>query len=252
MNVASIHILYIDDFEVDRTFVQKFLERKSDRLLVTAIEASEDLQAYLSDPRYEVVLSEIDFPTGEDWSILALIKAQPQRVPLLIVSNNRQVEVVLKALKLGAADYVRKIPKELERLPTIIETVLEKHRLLEVQQRLEAQANFYTTVLQNISDSVIVTDLEGRIQYWNWGAEQLFGYAAGEALGQTLGLIYPNQASEALTQDLQAILAGQDYVGVWVGRRKEGTTVIVEVRTTVMRDSQGKIIGFIGLARSKQ
>jgi phosphoserine phosphatase RsbU/P len=252
MTLAPTHILYIDDFEIDRIFVQKFLERTSELVQITAINSSDDLQAHLSDPRHELVLSEIDFSTGEGWSLLELIKMHPNRIPLLIVSNNRQVEAVIKALKMGATDYIRKIPKELERLPTIIQTTLEKQRLLEEQQRLEAQSNFYTTVLQNIEDSVIVTDLEGRIQFWNRGAEQIFGYSATEALGQTPTLVYPGQEPELLLQDLQAILAGQDYVGTWQGQCKDNSTVTVDVRTTVMRDSQGKIIGFIGVARPKK
>ncbi len=37
---------------------------------------------------------------------------------------------------------------------------------------------FQATILQNVSESVIVTDLQGHIIYWNEGATALFEYSA--------------------------------------------------------------------------
>jgi len=54
---------------------------------------------------------------------------------------------------------------------------------------------------------------------------------------------------DALDLHLQHILAGNDYVGEWKGRRKDGTTVWVDVKTTALRDTQETAIGFIGIAK---
>jgi PAS domain S-box-containing protein len=35
-------------------------------------------------------------------------------------------------------------------------------------------------------DAVLIADREGIIRYWNTGAERIFGYAAGEAVGRSL------------------------------------------------------------------
>jgi len=53
--------------------------------------------------------------------------------------------------------------------------------LEQVEQTLQLQ----TTILANIQESVIVTDLQGKIIYWNEGAEHIFGYSASEMLGKT-------------------------------------------------------------------
>ncbi len=39
----------------------------------------------------------------------------------------------------------------------------------------EDRLRFQSQLLEAIPDSVIFTDLQGRIQYWNRGAEDLFG-----------------------------------------------------------------------------
>ena len=107
---------------------------------------------------------------------------------------------------------------------------------------------FQAQVLNAVRDSLIFTDLQGRIRYWNRGAEEVFGYSAEEMMGQTPARLYPAADPEHLAADLQAILAGSEYVGEWQGRRKDGTVVWVDVKTSLVRDGDGAPVGFLGQA----
>src|SRR5260221_4201062 len=117
------------------------------------------------------------------------------------------------------------------------------------QKRAEEQLQFQAMISQHISDSVIVTDLQGRITYWNEAASALFGYTAEEMLGKTPARLYPGRDMVQPVQDLERLLAGFDYLGEWEGRRKDGTAVWVDIKTTILRDTQGKAIGLIGFAK---
>jgi PAS domain S-box-containing protein len=68
-------------------------------------------------------------------------------------------------------------------------------------------------------------------------------------LGQTPALLYPRFERKRLAYDLEEIRNGKDYTGLWKGLRKDGTTVWVDIKTTLLRDSQGKMIGYIGTAQ---
>jgi two-component system, cell cycle sensor histidine kinase and response regulator CckA len=107
----------------------------------------------------------------------------------------------------------------------------------------------HAALLETIGDSVILTDLEGRIRSWNRGATAIFGYSADEMIGLTPAVLYPEDGPERLTPDLDRILAGEDFVGEWLGRRKDGRPVWVQIRTTAVRNAAGQPIGFLGLAR---
>ena len=107
----------------------------------------------------------------------------------------------------------------------------------------------HAALLDAVGDSVIFTDLEGRIQSWNRGATAIFGYAAEEMLGRTPAMLYPDEGPERLTRDLDRILAGEDHVGEWLGRRRDGSPVWIEVRTTAVRSGAGVPLGFLGVAR---
>jgi PAS domain S-box-containing protein len=113
----------------------------------------------------------------------------------------------------------------------------------------EGQPRFQAQLLEAIPDSVIFTDLEGRIRYWNRGAEDLFGYSADEMIGQTPAVLYPDAGAEFLAEDLEGIMAGRDYVDTWQGRRKDGMVVWVDIKTTLARGPDGKPIGIIGVGK---
>jgi PAS domain S-box-containing protein len=47
-----------------------------------------------------------------------------------------------------------------------------------------------------IPDAVIVADREGTVEYWNAGAERIFGYRADQAVGSSLDLIVPERLQD--------------------------------------------------------
>jgi len=48
-------------------------------------------------------------------------------------------------------------------------------------------------ILAGASEAILVCDPEGALCFWNTGAERIFGYRAGEALGASLDLIIPER-----------------------------------------------------------
>ena len=48
-------------------------------------------------------------------------------------------------------------------------------------------------ILSARADAIIATDDQGFICFWNPGAERIFGYTSGEAIGHSLNLIIPER-----------------------------------------------------------
>jgi PAS domain S-box-containing protein len=81
------------------------------------------------------------------------------------------------------------------------------------------------------------------------GPTALFGYGAQDMLGNTPAILYPETESHQIHTDLAQIQEGNDYISEWKGRRKDGTTVWLDIKTTLLRTSEGAAIGFIGVAK---
>src|SRR5437764_6625853 len=56
---------------------------------------------------------------------------------------------------------------------------------------MNAASGVGDALLNSGSDAIIATDRDGRITFWNPGAERIFGFTAEEAAGQSLDLIVP-------------------------------------------------------------
>jgi PAS domain S-box-containing protein len=123
------------------------------------------------------------------------------------------------------------------------------HQPVRSLEQVEQTLQFQAMILANVQESVIVTDLQGKIIYWNEGAQRIFGYSASEMLGKTPALLYPCVEETNLQTDLQRVLAGTDYLGEWEGRRKNGSVVWVDIRTSLLRNGDAEPVGFLGLAK---
>src|SRR5438045_7466653 len=68
-------------------------------------------------------------------------------------------------------------------------------------------------------------------------------------LGKTPAVLYPELEQTQLAADLQHIRKGRDYRWLWKGRRKDGSSVWLDITTTLLRSEKGKEIGYIGIAQ---
>lgn len=107
---------------------------------------------------------------------------------------------------------------------------------------------------EQTSDIVIHADREGVIRFWNTAAEALFGYAAEEALGQTLDIIIPDRFREAHWEGFhRAVSTGETkYEAQLLPTRsvtKDGTTIYLEMRLSIIRDDTKQIFGGLAIIR---
>jgi PAS domain S-box-containing protein len=98
------------------------------------------------------------------------------------------------------------------------------------RKRAEEELKRQALTFENILDSVILTDMEGRIVDCNLATETMFGYAREKVLGQTPGSLWHRpEASAAL---IQQIAEGIQREGRWSGEidfiRKDGTVGVAE------------------------
>ncbi len=104
----------------------------------------------------------------------------------------------------------------------------------------EAHARQLAQVVDQASDAILVTDLNGRLIAWNRGAELLYGYSATEALGCN--------PRELLGVDAEGVDRGE-RLAVAGRRRRDGSRVDVEESTSPLFDASGRLVGEIRVAR---
>jgi diguanylate cyclase (GGDEF)-like protein/PAS domain S-box-containing protein len=113
----------------------------------------------------------------------------------------------------------------------------------------EEQLRFQARLLDAVGQSVIATDIEGKVLYWNRAAEDLYGYSSEEALGRRLRDLTLSEESSDLADEIASELrAGRAWSGETLLRRKDGSRVPVFDTTTPLFDDRGNLAGMIGIS----
>jgi len=101
--------------------------------------------------------------------------------------------------------------------------------------RLREQAD----MLDLAQDAILIRDLDHTIKFWNQGAERIYGWTRDEAVGRSIrDLLYADP--EKFDRPTAAVLADGSWTGDLEHTRKDGETLIVEGRWTLIRDAQGE------------
>nr|GEV10680.1 dual specificity protein kinase splA-like [Tanacetum cinerariifolium] len=104
----------------------------------------------------------------------------------------------------------------------------------------------YLNILQSMGQSVHIFDLDGIIIYWNRMAENLYGYAAAEALGRSPNelLVEPNDIPLA-DAILQRTIRGESWSGQFPIKNKRGEKFEIIANFTPFPDENGTLVGVI-------
>ncbi len=120
-----------------------------------------------------------------------------------------------------------------------------------IQERLhtETQLRLQSTALEACADAIVITDLQGRVEWANPAFTAITQYTLAEAVGKNpRELVKSGQHSEHFYRQLwKTILSGQCWRGEIINRRKDGSLYHESSTITPVFDDKGKINHFIAI-----
>lgn len=130
-----------------------------------------------------------------------------------------------------------------------------RQRLAEVealqnqQDRIEEILNRQPTMLDAVDQAVIVTQIDGRIVYWNLCAQELYGWSAAEVLGRNIVDVTPSTMSRTQAIEvMERLRVGEKWSGEFEVQRRDGSVFPAHVTNAPIRDAQQHLIGMIGFS----
>ena len=104
--------------------------------------------------------------------------------------------------------------------------------------------------MRSPEDCIIGTDLEGTILTWNVGAEKLFGYPAGQMIGQKITVIFlPEHSTDDPVSLWSPTASGDEKRFYSVRLRQDGVPIPVSAILSTVRNEYGQIAGISALYR---
>ncbi|MEW5957309.1 MAG: response regulator [Chloroflexota bacterium] len=122
-----------------------------------------------------------------------------------------------------------------------IGAVLARPRLNQAHRQL-------STAIEQMAESIIITDPEGTIIYVNPAFEQVTGYCRAEVLGKNPRILNSGKQNDDFYKEMWAtITGGQVWQGRFTNRKKDGTLFTEDATISPVRDEKGTIINYVGI-----
>ena len=147
MTAMTYRVLLVEDNPADAFLVQQYFEEVADfEVDIVHVITIVDAIATLETRSFEVILLDLGLPDAFELSALERLNSTDLNIPIVVLTANTSIAVSLKALDLGAQDYLIKDDINPQSLSLAVRFALERHQY--VEQLLVAQRNTLNLKLQ--------------------------------------------------------------------------------------------------------
>ncbi len=239
-------ILIADDSEILNNMLKDVFEENGFEV-VQAFNGIECKSVFLQH-QPDVAFVDVQMPKIDGIEVLRYIKERSPRTIVVMMTGSGNEETAVKAMKLGADEYLSKPFPTVEVVALATRLLEDRHAgELNVKQnnktrRSERHLAHLTTI---INEALITTDPAGRIQFVNNAVSNLWGYSAEELQGKDIHFLIRGEGNTLLYRDLvkDSIHDGK-IEGEFHFRRKDKGSFPGYLSTSVIKES-GRITGIV-------
>lgn len=113
---------------------------------------------------------------------------------------------------------------------------LAQDQLLQQAEQMRKQAE----LLDLTKEHILVRDMEGKITFWNKGAEKGCGWSKEEAVGKNYRELFKTQFPDTLEVIEKEFLENGHWQGELIKTRKDGQQITLDSRWALMQDGEGE------------
>ena len=130
-----------------------------------------------------------------------------------------------------------------------VQTALALLKDITKAKRVEEQLLFQSTLFSTTGESLIGTDVEGKIIYWNDAARRIYGWTSEEVIGRNIGEVnVPQISQQQAIEIMEKLRRGETWSGEFTVQRRDGEVFPAIVTDSPVIDSKGKLVGIIGVS----
>ncbi|MBF0536759.1 MAG: diguanylate cyclase [Nitrospirae bacterium] len=150
----STTVLYVEDEEIIRANVARFLKRRIKELYL-ATNGREGIDVFRAN-QPDIVITDIRMPVMDGLEMAGEIKAINDDTPVIITTAYNDEDFFLRAIDIGVDKYIKKPINNKELLRVLVKTA----KMVSQQRDLDAKNEFIRTILDNNPTFIMITDGE--------------------------------------------------------------------------------------------
>ena len=244
--MASVEIMIVDDDAAILKVFDTALSQMGYVVTVTA-DPSEALQI-LNEKRFDLVITDLIMEPLDGFEMLETSKALYPEMPVIVLTGHPGSDLVVKALKLDADDYLFK-PVALRDLYYAVSSCLEKTALEKAYRKNRENLKLFKAVTDFSNEAVAVWDLDGKLIYANPAYMSLFVCSNVEVSELRVDTFLTKKSVEILESEIMpALKNGKGWEGILDTFNSENYHFPLWKRIDAIRNEKGqikKIFGFM-------
>ncbi|RMG43859.1 MAG: PAS domain S-box protein, partial [Acidobacteria bacterium] len=203
--IESYHILLIEDEPSHAMLVERAFRQESPQDRLTACASLTEAMQHLEQDHFDVVVTDFALPDASGLQLLEEIQRRRLDLPVIVITGFGDETTAVRAMKLGAADYIVKSENYARTLPLVVHKVLDRrrleHRLAEAEARyrqLYEQAHRFFTLSR---DMFGIAGVDGRFRYLNPAWERILGITRDDLLARPMSeFIHPDDRQATMSE----------------------------------------------------
>ena len=135
------------------------------------------------------------------------------------------------------------VRQRVSRLAVFARDITEQLQVEQVRARL-------ATAVEQAAEAIMITDIDGTIEYVNPAFEKVTGYSREEAIQNNARILKSGKHDAAFYSSMwRVLLDGGVWSGHLVNRRKDGTLYEEEATISPVRNKAGKVVNYVAVKR---
>ena len=115
---------------------------------------------------------------------------------------------------------------------------------------IDPEVSFSESIINCSEDAIITKRIDGVILSWNRAAEEIFGYAPGEIIGQHFSLIFPLRSIDHETLVIEKVKNGERVPNYEIDcTMKNGTTLALSISASPLKNALNDTVGIVQIMR---
>ncbi|MDY0018133.1 MAG: ATP-binding protein [Candidatus Delongbacteria bacterium] len=244
----KINILILEDNDSDLDLVMyelKKLKTGKDKIICkNKNEYIKALEEYLPD----IVLSDYNLPDINGEEALELLREKSSDIPFILVSATIGEEKAVNLMRTGANDFIMK-----DKLKKLIPTIEREIREYENRKKAgidHAELLKLTTAVNQSPSIIVMTDIEGKVEYVNPRFTEVTGYMLDEIKDKNPKILKSGEmTNEEYSELWNTITSGRIWKGEFLNKKKNGELYWEGAAVGPVFDEKKRITNFLKLSQ---
>ncbi len=179
VTAERINVLLVEDEPADFFLFKTFLRERLPEYQLTWARTYEDALTFIDKKEHDIYFFDYRLGAYTGIDLIQYCKESGVTAPVIMLTGMGNVETDMKAMELGASDYLVKGEIDPGKLERTIRYSIEQNRMLKKLKTSEAK---FRSIFENSYDVIYVSDMIGNVIDINKSGQRVFGYTHEELL----------------------------------------------------------------------